>query len=237
MRNPEGAITAIAHPDATPEMAIWYCDIIIMTVKTDNRAVVDAEENETWDSLKIYPVPFVRYMGKGTQDLQKFRDEFEAENKGIVIPTQVRWLANPSTIRQRRQNGEIAASLVVFVVKGTRLAERLIKKGIKAAGVWYHVMAFTNTGTGSRCELCCRWGHLENKCSNKPKCGYCSGNDRTSDHKWNVVGCMVKQGSLCGHTLEKCPNCKGNYITFSSRCAKKSEAARVARQRRKMGTA
>jgi hypothetical protein len=32
------------------------------------------------------------------------------------------------------------------------------------------------------------------------------------------------QGSLCGHTQEKCPNYKGNHIAFSSRCALKTEA-------------
>jgi hypothetical protein len=35
--------------------------------------------------------------------------------------------------------------------------------------------------------------------------------------------------------MEKCPNCKGNYIAFSNRCAKKTEAARAARQCRKTG--
>jgi hypothetical protein len=33
--------------------------------------------------------------------------------------------------------------------------------------------------------------------------------------------------------MEKCPNFKGNHITFSNRCAKKTEAARAARQSRK----
>jgi len=74
-------------------------------------------------------------------------------------------------------------------------------------------------------------------CSSKPKCGYCSGHHRTSDHKCNVVGCIAKQGSLCGHTLEKCPNCKGNHIAFSSRCVKKREATKAARQSRKIGLA
>jgi len=37
--------------------------------------------------------------------------------------------------------------------------------------------------------------------------------------------------------VEKCPNCEGNHIAFSSRCAKKSEAAKAARQSRKTGTA
>jgi hypothetical protein len=113
----------------------------------------------------------------------------------------------------------------------------LIKKGIKAAGVWYRVEAFTNAGLDSRCELCCGWGHIENKCGSKPKCSYCSSNHCMSDHKCNVQGCIAKQGSVCGHRLEKCPNCKGNHIAFSSRCAKKSGAAKVARQQRKTATA
>ena len=113
----------------------------------------------------------------------------------------------------------------------------MIKKGIKGGGVWYQVEAFTNAGPDSCGELCCGWGHIENKLGNKPKCGYCSGNHRTSDYKCNVVGCMAKQGSLCVHTLEKCPNCRGNHISFSSRCEKKSEATKVAQQSRNTGTA
>jgi len=83
----------------------------------------------------------------------------------------------------------------------------------------------------------CGWGHIENKCGSKPKCGSCSGHHQTSDHKCNVVGCIAKQGSLCGHTLETCPNCKGNHIAFSSRCVKKREATEAARQSRKIGLA
>jgi hypothetical protein len=45
------------------------------------------------------------------------------------------------------------------------------------------------------------------------------------------------QGTLCGHMLEKCPNCIGNPIVFSSRCTKKSKAAKAAWQSRKTGTA
>jgi len=235
--NAKGAITAITHRNATAAMAIRYRDIFIKAAKTVERGVVDVEENATWEWIKIHAVPLMQYMGKGTEGPQKMREELEAENKGIGIPTQVRWLANPRTSRERRQNGQIPASSVVFVVKGSRLAQSLIKKGIKAAGVWYRVEAFTNAGPDSRCELCCGWGHIENKCGNMPKCGYCSGKHRTSDHKCNVVGCMAKQGSLCGHTQEKCPNCKGHHIAFSSRCAKRSEAAKAARQSRKTGTA
>lgn len=77
------------------------------------------------------------------------------------------------------------------------------------------------------------WGHTESKCSGKLACGYCSGLHCTSTHKCNVVGSSAQQGSRCGHTQEKCPNCKGNHIALSSRCAKKAEGTKEARKRRR----
>ena len=236
-RNAKGAITAITHPNATAEMPLQYRCIIITAARMVEKGVVDVEENESWERLMIHAVPLIRYMGKGTEGLQKMREQFEAENEGIVIPTPVRWLANPRTIRERRHNGEMAGSSVVFFLKGSNVAQSLVKKGIIAVGVWYQVETYTNEGPDSRRERCCGWGHMENKCGSKPKCGYCSGHHRTGDHKCNVVGCTAKQGSLCGHTLEKCPNCKGSHIAFSSRCAKKREAAEAARQNRTIGLA
>ena len=94
--------------------------------------------------------------------------EFKAENEGIAIPTQMRWLANPLTIRERRQNEEIAASSVVLVVKGRKAALKSIKKGFKAAGVWYRVEGFTHAGPGSRCEHCCGWDSLKASAAASP---------------------------------------------------------------------
>jgi hypothetical protein len=116
-RNAKGKITAFMHQNATAEMTMQYCDIIITAARTIDRGVVDVEENVTWERLQIHAVPLMRYMGKGTEGLHMMREEFEAENEGIVIPTEVRWLGNSRTIRERRPNGEIAVSSVVFVVK------------------------------------------------------------------------------------------------------------------------
>jgi hypothetical protein len=96
---------------------------------------VDLEGNQTWKTLMIHAVPLMRYMGKGTDGPQKIREEFEEENAGITILTQVRWLANPCTIRERRQNGEIAASSVVFLMPGSNAAQGLVRRGIMAARV------------------------------------------------------------------------------------------------------
>jgi hypothetical protein len=55
-------------------------------------------------------------------------------------------LANPHSIRERRQRGEIFASSVLFVEIGDKVARSLIKVGIKAAGLGYRVEPFRNVG-------------------------------------------------------------------------------------------
>jgi hypothetical protein len=153
-RNAKGAITAITHPNATVEMALQYRDISITAVRTVDKGVVDVEQNQSWERPKIDTVTLIWNMGKGMEGLQQMREEYEAENEGIVIPTQVRWLANPCTLRERRQNGEIAALFVVFIVKGSYVAQCLVRTGIKAAGVWYRVETYTNEEPDSSYELC-----------------------------------------------------------------------------------
>jgi len=58
--NSKGAITAITHENATVEMALQYPDIITTAARTVDKGVVDIEENESLESLKIYVVPLVR---------------------------------------------------------------------------------------------------------------------------------------------------------------------------------
>jgi hypothetical protein len=160
--------------------------------------------------------------------MKKIREEFEVENDGIVIPTEVRWQANTCTIRGMRQNGEIARSSVVSIITVSTVAQSLVKKGIKAVGLCYQVETYMNEGHDSRRKLRCGRGDIVNKCGRMQKCGYCSGHHWTSDHKCSVVGCTAKQGSLCGHMLEKCPNCKANHITITIRCGKKRDTTEAA---------
>jgi hypothetical protein len=230
--NARGTISAITRQKATAAMALIYRNVIITAARTVHKGVINVEENESWESLKIHAVPLVEYMGKGTEGLHKMWDEIHTENKGVTVPIQAQWLASPHTITESWQKGEIAASSVVFVVKGSNVARRLVKEVIKAAGVWYRVEPFTTAGPYSRCEHCCGWGHMASKCSGKPPCGYSSGPHRTSDHKCNVMGCTATLGALSGHTQEKCPNCRGYHIAFSIRCANKTEVTRAAREAR-----
>jgi len=205
-RNGISMITASMHHNATAEMAPRYREIIITDAKTHDKVVIDVKENESRERPMIRAIALVRYMGKGTEGLQKICVEIEVENKGVTIPSQVWWLENPHPIRETRQNGDIAKSFVVFVAQGIDGAKDLDKNRIKAAGVWYQVQMSIRVCPGSRYERCCGWGHIENNCGSKPTCGYCSGHHRTRDHECIMAGCTAKQGSLWSHTLKKCPN-------------------------------
>jgi len=100
--NARGTITAVTHQNALAAMALMFRGVFITAALTVDKGSIDVEQNEFWESLKIYAEPLVRYMGNGTEGLQNMRKEIEAENEGIAICTQVRWLANPRTLSERR---------------------------------------------------------------------------------------------------------------------------------------
>jgi hypothetical protein len=90
--NANATITAITQQTATAEMALLYRDIMFKAARSGDKGIIEVEGNEFWKRPKIHTVLLVRYMGKGTEGLQKMRGEIQAENEGVVIPAQVRWL-------------------------------------------------------------------------------------------------------------------------------------------------
>jgi len=141
--------------------------------RTVDKEVVDIEDIESCEMSKLHVVPLIGYKGKCTEGLQKMGTQFDVENEGIGVPTQVRWLANSCTTRERRQNAEISVSSVVLVVTGSNVVHRLGNTGIKAAGKWYWVETYRNAGSDSQYYLCCGYGDIERKCTNNPTCGNC----------------------------------------------------------------
>lgn len=130
---------------------------------------MDLEENVSWDRPKTHRVARICDMRKGSEDMEKIREGFEAGNEGIVILTQVWWLTYLLTIREMRQNNEIALSSVIFVLNASKVLQSLFLNGIKAVGVWYQVEIYTNERPDSSCVLCCGWGHIKTMCCSKPK--------------------------------------------------------------------
>jgi hypothetical protein len=78
-KNSKGPITAITHRNATAARGQQFRDIIITVARTVDKGVVDVKIHESWERVKIHAVSLIRYMGKGTEGLQKMQEDFEAE--------------------------------------------------------------------------------------------------------------------------------------------------------------
>jgi len=234
-KNTRGCLSTITTPAATAEMLIRYREIVIKAARKVDAGIVDIETNELCERVKMHGVNFDRYLGKKTGGgLEKLRQELQAENEGVVLPLPINWIGGPKDVQKKKVEGKKASS-VVFAVKGSKMAERVLKGGLRAAGVKYDVEKFMNAGPDSFCGICSRWGHVEVKCGalKMPVCMLCAGRHLTKDHKCNVVGCKANAGQNCTHNVDKCVNCKGNHIAKANCCVKKQEAIKTAREERR----
>jgi len=234
-KNTRGCLSTITTPAATAEMLIRYRDIVIKAARKVDAGIVDIETNELWERVKMHGVNFDRYLGKKTGGgLEKLRQEVQAENEGVVLPLAINWIGGPKDVQKKKGEGKKASS-VVFAVEGSKMAENVLKGGLRAAGVKYDVEKFVNAGPDSFCGVCSRWGHLDAKCGSlkMPACMLCAGRHLTKDHKCNVVGCKANAGQNCTHNVDKCVNCKGNHIAKANCCVKKQEAIKMAREERR----
>jgi len=233
-KNTQGCLTTITTPAATAEMLIRFREIVIKAARKVDAGIVDIETNELWERVKMHGVNFDRYLGKKTGGgLEKLRQELQAENEGVVLPLAINWIGGPKDVQKKKAEGKKASS-VVFAVKGSKMAEKVLKGGLRAAGVKYDVEKFINARPDSFCGVCSRWGHVEVKCGSlkMPACMLCAGRHLTKDHKCNMVGCKANAGQNCAHNVDKCVNCKGNHIAKANCCVKKQEAIKIAREER-----
>jgi len=228
-------LSAITTPGATAEMLIRYREIVINAARKVDAGIVDIETNEPWERVTMHGVNFDRYLGKKMGGgLEKLRQELQAENKGVVLPLATNWIGGPKDVQKKKVERK-KASTVVFAVKSSKLAEKVLKAGLRAAGVKYHVEKFMNAGPDSFCGVCSRWGHVEAKCGflGMPTCMLCAGKHLTKDHKCNVVGCKANAVQNCTQNVDKCVNCKGSHTAKANCCVKKQEAIKTAREERR----
>jgi len=184
MKNTRGCHSTITTPGAPAEMLIRYREIVIQAARNLDSGIVDIETNELWERVKMHGVNFDRYLGKTMGGgLEKLRQKLQAENKGVVLPLAINWIGGPKDVQKKKVEGQTALT-VVFAVKGSKMAEKVLKGGLRAAEVKYDVEKFMNAGPDSFCGVCSRWGHVEAKCGSlkMPACMLCVGRHLTQNH-------------------------------------------------------
>jgi hypothetical protein len=205
-RNDNGVLTGLVGDRTNATQFLLYRDTILQAARKADSGIIAVESNETWVRLKIHGVSLHRYMKDDpAAGLRLLREEIEAENPGVTIPL-ASWLAAPRSIKARWDRGEISKSSVVFAVKERSAADRLRMKGIRAAGIYYAVERYVPEGPDAICARCCFWGHIEEKCEQStPRCMWCAGNHRSSDHRcngggrsWGSQGTRVEDRQILG---------------------------------------
>jgi len=234
-KNTRGCLSMITTPGASAEMSIRYREIVIKAARKVDAGIVDIETNELWERVKLHAINFDRYLGKKTgRGLEELRQELHAGNEGVVLPLAISWIGGPKDVQKKKMEGKKASS-VVFAVKGSKMAKKVLKGGLRVAGVKYNVERFMTARQDSFCGVCSKWGHVEAKCGSlkMPACMLYAGRHLTKDHKCSVVGCKANAGQNCTHNVDKCVNCKGNHIAKANVCVKKHEAIKMVREERR----
>jgi hypothetical protein len=82
-------------------MLIRCREVVIKEARKVDAGIVDIETNELWERLKMHGVSFDRYLGKNTGgDLEKLRQELQAENEGVVFPLAINWISEPKDVQK-----------------------------------------------------------------------------------------------------------------------------------------
>jgi hypothetical protein len=157
-KNEKGSITAIAAERCTIGNLRRYEDIIIRAARVIDCGIIGFEEIEVWKKLKIHRIPLTRYVRRGTNGLEKLREEIEAENAGVSVPMAARWLVNVPQIKERWAKGLIQALSVFLAVRGEDTARKLLKEGIRICGNRYTIKRYQEERPNTQCTNCAKWG-------------------------------------------------------------------------------
>ena len=206
-------------------------DTVLRAARVIDNSIRDVVPQQKWRWIRIHNISLARYMG-GARDggLRKLRGELEAENSGVHIPAEIRWLGR-AKVRARFQASKNGSSSVVAAVLGEATFGRLCKAGVRFLGRRYEVDAFEEAGRPDAfCSRCSAWKHIAPHClAAAPKCALCAGDHLTTDHRCPVERCKVGNGHPRPHGAAKCANCGEAHGAQADACAAKREARLSAR--------
>jgi len=231
----QGRLSTTARFGASAAMLLRFKKEILEAARKADRAIINVAANETWAELKIL-VPYQRY--RHPDGLAELREQIEAKNEGIAVPTfSMRWIRPQGSIERQYQEGRLPqnAASVVFKVPGRAVAQKLLTE-MWVVGNRFRALPFIADKADTLCGNCSQWGHSEFRCQ-KPTatCAICAGSHRTEKHRCEVATCGM-EGKGCPHTDMECPNCGGGHPAQDARCGAKRTAIEIARGRRSAAT-
>ena len=226
----ETCILGVTSPTSTLKDLLQHRDMVLKAARTVDVSISDITAQQKWIWTRINNISLTRYMGKERDGgLRKLREELEAENSGIQIPAEIRWLGG-AKVRARFQEKKEGASSVVAAVLGEAIFNRLCRYGVRLLGAEHDADAYEKTRPDAFCTRCSQWGYIAPHCtSTEPRCSICSGEHEATNHRCPVEGCKVGRGRPCPHGVGKYANRGGPHGARADACAAKREARVEAR--------
>ena len=87
-----GRILSITTPSSSLQDLLKHRDLVLRAAWTVLGSASDLVPQQRWRWTKIHNVSLIRYMGRTASGLRLLREELEAENDGVHIPADIRWL-------------------------------------------------------------------------------------------------------------------------------------------------
>ena len=125
--------------------------MVLQADRTVNASITEIVAQQKWMRTRIHNISLTRYTGREKDGgLRKLREELEAENSGVHIPAEIRWLRG-ATIRTRFQQKKEGASSVAAAVSGKATFNRLCRYGVQLFGARYDVDTYEEARPNAFC--------------------------------------------------------------------------------------
>ena len=223
-------LLCITAPASTLKDLLQHRDMALQAARTVDTSTTNIVAQQKWMWTRIHIISLTRYMGRERGGgLRKLWEELEAENSGLHIPAEIRWLGGAKVRTRFRAKKEGAFSMVTAVL-GEATFNRLCRYGVRLFGAPYDVDRYEKARPNAFCTRCSGWGRIAPHCkAADSRCSICAKDYEEANHQCPVEGYKVERGHPCPHETAKCANYGGPHGARADACAAKRKAQGEAR--------
>lgn len=159
-----GKYRGSAQPTSNADQLIEHRETVLQAARKVDPGVKGLEAKQSWWWIKVHAIPVARFVGKGSNGTEALREELEAENEGLPIPSAIRWLSGAASVKTRYNEGIIKASSMVLAVKDEETYRLVRRAGLRLQDRRYDTEAYEEVRPDVRCGHCSGWGHIGAQC-------------------------------------------------------------------------
>lgn len=195
-RTTNGSITLETSLTSSAKEGVAYSQEIASALEIIDSSATKRYANTRMSQLVIHGVPSQEAKESTAEEMDEIAQEIRAVTSfGLAVTS--KWLAHPEGIR-KQSNGSIIVTLPGKVgILGIRYMTLFNRSSRVEKARLKHQL--------TRCRKYRKIGHHQDRCEAPPKCGVCTIDHMTEDHKCFSKTCLG--GHRCTHTLLRCVNC------------------------------